>query len=94
MSNRTIYMSIIAFAAAAAVTANTDAHAEVPGYATLSELIQEDLDAEREIFTLALTKRAGARINARLAKRDNVIGPRIALAGGPEAMIAFASDEF
>jgi len=42
MSNRTIYMSIIAFTAAAAVNANAPAKAEIRGYATLSQLIQED----------------------------------------------------
>lgn len=77
MSNRTIYMSIVAFAAAAAVNANTNAHAETPGHATLSQLIQEDLDAEQDAFTLALVERADARIKAHVAKIENVFGPLI-----------------
>ncbi|MAW79166.1 MAG: hypothetical protein CMI63_02930 [Parvularcula sp.] len=77
MSNRTIYMSIIAFAAAAAVSANTNAHAETPGHATLSQLIQEDLDAEQDAFTMDLVARADARIRAHMAKIENVFGPLV-----------------
>lgn len=87
MSNRTIYMSIIAFAAAAAVNATPHANAETPGHATLSELIQEDLDVEQEAFTLGLTKRTAAKINARMAKLDNVFGPLVAFDDAPEAII-------
>lgn len=90
MSNRTIYMSIIAFAAAAAVNANTNAHAETPGYATLSQLIQEDLDVEQGAFTLALTKRTAAKINARMEKIGNVFGPLVAYGDAPEAIIEAA----
>jgi len=90
MSNRTIYMSIIAFTAAAAVNANAPAKAEIRGYATLSQLIQEDLDVEQDEFTLALTTRTAAKINARMAKLDNVFGPLVAFDDAPEAIIETA----
>ena len=75
MMNRMIYMSIIAFAATAAVNAPSRAHAETPGYATLSELIHEDLDAAQEDFTLAVVERVGARVNARMARTNTLFGP-------------------
>ncbi|WP_375201570.1 hypothetical protein [Hyphococcus sp.] len=93
MSNRTIYMSIIAFAAAGALNANTNAHAEEPGYATLSQLIQEDLDAEQDAFAVALTERTAAKINARMEKIDNVFGPLVAAGEAPETIVEKTREE-
>ncbi len=91
MTNRTLYMSIVAFAAAAAVNANTNAHAQMPtGNATLSQLIQEDLDAEQNAFTVALVERTGVKINARMAKLDNVFGPLVASREAPEIIVKTA----
>ncbi len=87
MSNRTIYMSIIAFAAAAAVNANSGAHAEEPGHATLTQLIQEDLDADQDAFTLALIERTNRKINARMAKIENVFNPLVAFGEMPETTV-------
>lgn len=83
--NRTLYLSMIAFAAAAAVavSANSTARAEEPGHASLIELIHEDLDREQADFALALADKTGRKINARMAESDNVFGPLVAAA--PEA---------
>lgn len=78
MANRTLYMSIIAFAAAAAFNANSNAQAEEPGNAELMQLINEDLDAGYDAFTLALTEKTGRKFNDRMAKIDNVFGPLVA----------------
>lgn len=83
MTNRTLYMSIMAFAAAAAVNANSNAHAEEPGNADLMQLINEDLDEGYDAFTLALTEQTGRKINEQMAKIDNVFGPLVA--PSPEA---------
>ena len=83
MTNRTFYISMMAFAAVAAVSANSTAKAETAGHATLMELIHEDLDAKQAEFTLALTEQTGRKINARMAKIDNVFGPLVA--ASPEA---------
>lgn len=86
MSNRTLYMSILAFAAAGAVSANSSAKAEEAGYASLTQLIHEDLDQNQAEFTATLAKRTGRKINARMAKLDNVFGPLVAAA--PEVTAA------
>lgn len=78
MTNRTLYMSIIAFAAAAAVNASSNAQAEEPGNAELMQLINEDLDNGYNAFTIALTEKTGRKINAQMAKIDNVFGPLVA----------------
>jgi hypothetical protein len=57
-------MSIIAFAAAAAVNSNSNARAEERGHADLMELINEDLDAAQDDFTLTLVDRTSTRIAA------------------------------
>lgn len=75
MTNRTLYLSFVAFAATAAMNANTTAHAETPGNADLMQLIHEDLDAEQADFTLALMAKTEKKIAARTAKIDNVFGP-------------------
>lgn len=78
MTNRTLYMSIIAFAAAAAVNASSNAQAEEPGNADLMQLINEDLDDDYDAFTVALTEKTGRKINAQMAKIDNVFSPLVA----------------
>ena len=70
MTNRTFYMSVIAFAAAAAVNVYNSARAEVAGHAELMELINEDLDAAQDEFTLTLADAAGGDIAARTAGLD------------------------
>ncbi len=75
MSNRILYMTILAFAAAATVSANSTAKAETRGHATLAALIQEDLDQEQAGFAMALSARAGAGINARLEKTGAFFRP-------------------
>ena len=70
MKNPAFYTTVIAFAAAAAL--NAQAKAEEAGSADLMQLLQQDLDAERNAFTLALVERTGAKLNARMAKIDNV----------------------
>lgn len=93
MSNRMIYTSIIAFAAAAAMNANSGAHAEEPGYATLSQLIQEDLDIEQDAFTVALVERTNAKIDARMSKIDNVFGPLVASREAQDVIIETTRDD-
>ena len=94
MTNRTIYMSIVAFAAAAAaMNANAGARAEEPGHATLSQLIQQDLDADQQAFTLALVERTNHKINARMAKIDNVFNPLVAFGEMPETTVETARAE-
>ncbi len=75
MTNRTLYLSFVAFAAAAAVNANTNAQAEMPGNADLMQLIHEDLDAKQADFTLALMAKTEKKIALQTAKIDNVFGP-------------------
>ncbi|PQA88021.1 hypothetical protein [Hyphococcus luteus] len=78
MTNRTLYLSMMAFAAA--VSANSTARAETPGHSTLMQLIHEDLDRDQADFTLALAERAGRKADARMEKLDNVFGPLVAAA--------------
>lgn len=107
--NRTLYISMMAFAAAAAANAQSTARAEEPGHADLMQLIHEDLDARQADFTLALADAAGRKFNARMAKIDNVFGPLAAeaprqaeksiaaasaAAGGKLGAIVMASAEF
>ncbi|GJL90488.1 hypothetical protein [Hyphococcus sp.] len=75
MTNRTLYLSFVAFAAAAAVNANTNAHAEMPGNTDLMQLIHEDLDQAQADFTLALAAKTEKKIALQTAKIDNVFGP-------------------
>jgi hypothetical protein len=75
MTNRTLYLSFIAFAAAAAMNANTNAQAEMPGNADLMQLIHEDLDAKQADFTLALMAKTEKKIALQTAKIGNVFGP-------------------
>ena len=75
MTNRTLYLSFVAFAAAAAMNANTNAQAEMPGNADLMQLIHEDLDAKQADFTLALMAKTEKKIALQTAKIDNVFGP-------------------
>jgi hypothetical protein len=75
MTNRTLYLGFIAFAAAAAMNANTNAQAEMPGDADLMQLIHEDLDAKQADFTLALMAKTEKKIAVQTAKIDNVFGP-------------------
>jgi len=75
MTNRTLYLSFVAFAAAAAVNANTNAHAEMAGHADLMQLIHEDLDKAQADFTLALAAKTERKIALQSAKIDNVFGP-------------------
>jgi hypothetical protein len=81
-------MSIIAFAAAAAVNSNSNARAEERGHADLMELINEDLDAAQDDFTLSLVDRTRGRIATRAAEFDGVFGPLAASAGGVSEIAA------
>lgn len=74
--NRPLYMTVIAFAAVAAV--HSHARAEEPGRAELMELINEDLDAAQDDFTLSLVHRTGRRIARKMDARDDVFGPLVA----------------
>lgn len=80
MSNRTLYFTMLAFAAAAAVSAQSDARAETPGHASLMELICDDLDRGQADFATALADATGRRINARLAAAETELGPLVAVA--------------
>lgn len=73
--NRTLYLSFLAFAAAAAMSAQSSARAEEPGHASLMELIHEDLDSKQADFALGLAEATGRSINARMANTGGVYGP-------------------
>lgn len=75
MTNRTLYMSVMAFAAAAALSTNAKAQdADFDG-APLMQEIHADLDQQNAAFTLALVEKADAKVQARFAKLQNVFAP-------------------
>lgn len=75
MTNRTLYLSVLAFAAAAAL--NTGAKAEEAQFdsASLMQKINSDLDQQNQQFTLALVEQTGAKFETRMAKIENVFAP-------------------
>ncbi len=93
MTNRTLYLSFVAFAAAAAVNANSNASAQTPaGHADLMQLINEDLDQQQADFTLMLAAKTDKKIAARAAKIDNVFGPMtLAVNAEANSMVAAAA---
>ncbi len=94
MTNRTIYLSFVAFAAATAISAHSNANAEMPGHADLMQLIHEDLDQAQADFTLTLAAKTEKKIALQAAKIDNVFGPlTFASAANVGTVLTMASND-
>lgn len=75
MTNRSFYTSVLAFAAAAAISANAKAEELQIDTSALMQEIHADLDSQNQQFTLALVERADAQVQHTAAKIDNVFAP-------------------